>query len=98
MLIVCRAAGMNTRKEQACARDAELLLLSWNKGRHLAVEFVLENSRSASRWPLSPDKMASGLADAEHTKATAAEARCARAGWDFQGSAFSLWGEPGPAA
>ena len=42
--------------------------------------------------------MTATLPEAEATKAARASERCARAGWDFQGAAFSLWGKPGPAA
>ena len=101
LFAACVQAGAPSRKEQGCeagTRDADILLLAWNKGRHTAVDLVLEHALAPSRWPLNMSRVTSTLPDAEGAKAARAADRCARAGWDFQGAAFTLWGKPGPAA
>ena len=101
LFAACVQAGVPARKEQGCeggTRDADILLHAWNKGRPVAVDIVIEHALAPSRWPLNLSRVSAILPDAEATKATRASERCARAGWDFQGAAFSLWGKPGPAA
>ena len=97
----CERAGAPARKEQGCeggTRDADILLLAWNKGRHTAVDLVFDHALAPSKWPLALSRVKDVLPAAEASKARLASERCARAGWDFQGAAFSLWGRPGPAA
>ena len=75
-----------------------MLLLAWNSGRHLAVDFVVEHPLAPGRWPLQVGRVQRAIPDAEAAKARAAADRCARHSWDFTGAGFSVWGATGPAA
>ena len=52
LLAACARVGAAARKEQGCdggTRDADVLLMAWNKGRHTAVDLVLEHALAPSR-------------------------------------------------
>ena len=98
---ICVQGRIPAHREQGCegqSRDADVLLLSWNAGRHLAVDFVVEHPLAPGRWPLNLGRVQQSVSEAEATKVPAAEARCARHSWDFLGAGFSPWGGSGPAA
>ena len=98
---VCVKTGITVEREQSCqagSRDADLLLLNWDKGRHTAWDLTVVCPTAPSHWPLKMEKVTRCLRDAEATKEGSGGVRCANRGWGFVASAFSTWGMAGPGA
>ena len=98
---VCVKAGIPVEREQSCqagSRDADILLLNWDKGRHNALNVTQVCPTSPSHWPLSLTAVTRFLREAEREKEGVGGARCSARGWGFVAAAFSTWGMAGPGA
>ena len=81
-------------------RPADILLLSWDKGRDIAVDFTVSSPLTSDCYPLTLEGARRHLANAEEQKYSQ-ERRTQSATlmhWGLQPAAFSPWGGMGPSA
>ena len=98
---ICTRNNIPADKEQGChdgTRDADVLLMAWNQGKHCALDVCFEHPLAPHKWPLNLTGVENTLRAAEATKRGHAEERCARHNWGYAGAAFSPWGMLGPGA
>ena len=81
-------------------RPADILLLNWDKGRDIAVDFTIVSPLTLDALPLSTDATKRLLAAAEELKYAKERQTdaCSDMGWGMQPAAFSPWGGAGPSA
>jgi hypothetical protein len=88
--------------KEVCAvaqkRPADILLLAWDKGQDMCVDFTICNPLTADAFPLNLDAAKRHLAHAEKEKIRKEGPLCAAARWGFHPAAFSPWGGMGPSA
>jgi hypothetical protein len=79
-------------------RPADILLVGWDRGRDVCVDFTVSNPISADNFPLRPGMGKQHLSHAEREKLRKEGPLCAQAAWGFHPAALSPWGGMGPAA
>ena len=95
------ASAIPSAKEVACGgqqRPADILLLTWERGRDVAVDFTVTHPLGLSQHPLIVKNVARHCQRAEAAKTAAEGDLCQRAGWGFAPAAFTPWGGSGPTA
>ena len=98
--VLC-AAGISHRKEVLAGgrdRPADVLLLSWDKGRDVCIDLTVVNPFTAESYPLSLEGARRHLNAAERDKLAKHMASCQSMGWGAHPVAFSPWGGAGSAA
>jgi hypothetical protein len=98
---VLTQAGVSHVKEVATLRrdrPADILLRHWDKGRHVAVDFVVTHPLAASSTVRDGEGARRLLRAAEASKVQLEEASCSTMGWGLHPAAYSPWGGQGPAA
>ena len=76
---------------------ADILLIWWDKGRHVAVDFVITHPLQP-HLPRSVERAARHLKAAEEEKVRSEGDLCTQSGWGFAPASFSPWGAMGPNA
>ena len=79
-------------------RPADVLLLQWSRGRHLAVDFVCTHPAGLAQHPLVAANAAKHCNQAEARKVHADGPPCEAKGWGFSPFAVSTWGGLGSSA
>ena len=79
-------------------RPADVLLVAWDKGRDMAVDFRVSSPLTLDCYPLSLHKAKRHLHVAEGEKIAENEPRCSAVGWGCHAVAYSPWGGQGPGA
>jgi len=81
-------------------RPADILLLNWDKGRDIAVDFTIASPFTLDAFPLTTEGAKRNLSCAEDTKYAKERSTlsCANMRWGMQPAAFSPWGALGPSA
>ena len=81
-------------------RPADILLLNWDKGRDIAVDFTIVSPLTLDALPLSVEATKRHLAQAEDAKYAKERSSlsCTDMRWGMQPAAFSPWGGAGPSA
>ena len=81
-------------------RPADILLLNWDKGRNIAVDFTVVSPLTIDSLPLSLENTKRHLAVAEETKYSKERKThaCTDMLWGMQPAAFTPWGGAGPSA
>jgi len=82
----------------ALKRPADILLIGWDHGRDVAIDFTVTNPLSADCYPLTYEGAKRHLSHAERDEVTKEGPLCASAGWAFAPCALSPWGAMGPSA
>jgi hypothetical protein len=92
-------ANVPHRKEvvaHSMKRPADILLIRWDHGRDIAVDFTVTNPLAADCYPLSLEGAKRHLANAERDKLVKEGPMCAAVRWGFSPVALSPWGMLGP--
>ena len=96
-------AAISLRREAVSGngqRPADILLLNWDKGRDVAVDFTIVSPLTLDALPLSVEVTKRHLAHAEEAKYAKERntLSCTDMRWGMQPAAFSPWGGAGPSA
>jgi hypothetical protein len=98
---MCVRYGIAVEKEAECVagrRPADILLLQWSRGQHVAVDFVCTHPAGLAQHPLVVDNAARHCNLAEARKVQADGPPCEEKGWGFSPFALSTWGGLGTSA
>jgi hypothetical protein len=98
---MCVRNGLAIEKEAECLagrRPADVLLLQWSRGQHVAVDFVCSHPAGLAEHPLVPDNAAKHCNRAEGRKLQKDGPPCEAKGWGFSPFALSTWGGLGSSA
>ena len=76
-------------------RPADVLLVGWDKGQDVCVDFTVTSPLGLDAFPLNLEKARRHLNDAEAAKRAKQLAQCQEAGWGHHPAAYSLWGGQG---
>ena len=79
-------------------RPADILLLGWDRGRDVCVDFTVTNPLTADNYPLQPGIGKAHMAAAERANVVKEGPLCVTVCWGFHPAAFSPWGGMGPQA
>ena len=79
-------------------RPADILLLAWDRGQDLCVDFTVVNPLAGDQYPLNIETAKRHLSFTEKAKRIKEGPLCATMYWGFQAMAFSPWGGMGPSA
>ena len=79
-------------------RPADILLISWDRGRDVAIDFTVTNPLGAEAYPLNLDHARRHLVQAEKDKQNQEGPLCASVGCGFHPAEYSPWGGMGPSA
>ena len=81
-------------------RPADILLLSWDKGRDIAVDFTVTSPLTSDCYPLTHEGARRHLKNAEELKYSQERRTLSATSmqWGLQPAAFSPWGGMGPSA
>ena len=98
---MCVRAGMAVEKEARCVgqrRPADILLLLWSRGQHVAIDFVCTHPAGLAQHPLVVENAAKHCNRAEAQKVKKDGPPCEAAGWGFSPFAINTWGGLGSSA
>jgi hypothetical protein len=98
---MCVRYGIAVEKEAQCVagrRPADILLLQWSRGQHVAVDFVCTHPAGLAQHPLVVDNAKRHCNRAETRKVQADGPPCEEKGWGFSPFALSTWGGLGTSA
>ena len=98
---LCVRSGIAVEKEAECVagrRPADILLLQWSRGEHVAVDFVCTHPAGLAQHPLVVDNASRHCNQAEAMKVREDSAPCEAKGWGFSPFAVSTWGGLGSSA
>ena len=98
---LCVRYGVKVDKEAECVarrRPADVLLLQWSRGQHVAVDFVCSHPAGLGQHPLVPERAARHCNLAEARKLQIDGPPCEAKGWGFSPFALSTWGGLGSSA
>jgi len=98
---MCVRYGIAVEKEAECLagrRPADILLLQWSRGQHVAVDFVCTHPVGLAQHPLVVDNASRHCNLAEAKKVQANGPSCEAKGWGFSPFALSTWGGLGSSA
>jgi len=79
-------------------RPADILLIGWDKGTDVCVDFNVTSPLSWDLYPLNLDRARRHLNNAEKDKRAKQLHQCETVGWGHHPAAYSLWGGQGSAA
>ena len=88
-------AGSVPRLRPVARRPADILLIGWDHGRDVAVDFVVSHPLAMSYQGRSIDRAKRHLKDVEARKVADEGALCTLNSWGFAPAAFSPWGATG---
>ena len=97
------SAAISHKREAVSGTDhrpADILLLGWDRGRDIAVDFTVVSPMTVDALPLSLDVAKRHLGAAEEAKYAKERSTqaCTSMRWGMQPAAFSPWGGAGPSA
>ena len=98
---VCVQHGLAAEMEAECVtgrRPADILLLQWSRGQHVAVDFVCSHPAGLAEHPLVVDNAAKHCNRVEALKVRKDGPPCEEMGWGFSPFAMSTWGGLGSSA
>ena len=98
---MCVRYGMAAELEAECLagrRPADVLLLQWSRGQHVAIDFVCTHPAGLANHPLVVDQASKHCNQAEARKVRADGPPCEAKGWGFSPFALSTWGGLGSSA
>ena len=98
---MCVRYGIGVEKEAECLagrRPADILLLQWSRGQHVAVDFVCTHPAGLAQHPLVVSNASRHCNLAESRKVQADGPPCEAKGWGFSPFALSTWGGLGTSA
>jgi hypothetical protein len=98
---MCVRFGVAVEKEAECVagrRPADILLLNWSRGQHVAVDFVCSHPLGLAQHPLVADNAKRHCNLAETRKVQTDGPPCEAKGWGFSPFALSTWGGLGTSA
>lgn len=76
-------------------RPADILLVAWDKGRDVAVDFTVSSPCTLDCYPLSPERARRHLSDIEAKKTALQKDMCHQMGWGHHPAGYSPWGGQG---
>ena len=79
-------------------RPADLLLINWDRGADLAIDFTVSHPLALAHQPLVLKNVTRHGRHEEAAKSASEGPMCGLARWAFQPAAFNPWGGMGPAA
>ena len=79
-------------------RPADILLLGFQKGMDVALDFTISSPCTLDQYPFSPEKAKKHLSNAEATKRQHNSEICERMRWECFPVGYSTWGGEGPGA
>ena len=91
-------AGLGRSSTFARERPADILLIGWDRGRDVAIDFTVCHPTTMCAFPLSEEKARRHLAQEEHGKTSRQGPQCGAAAWGFHPAAYNPWGGQGPGA
>ena len=74
---------------------ADILLVAWDKGRDVAVDFTICSPCTLDNYPLSPERARRHLAKIEAEKTALQKEMCEQMGWGHHPAGYSPWGGQG---
>jgi hypothetical protein len=89
---ILAAAAVPHQTEVTCGdrkRPADILLIGWDRGRDICVDFTVTNPMSAENYPLQPGVGRSHLSAAEKAKTRIEGPLCAAVQWGLGGDGAS---------
>jgi hypothetical protein len=98
---MCVRYGIAVQKEAECVagrRPADILLVNWSRGQHVAVDFVCSHPAGLAQHPLVADNAKRHCNLAEARKMQTDGPPCEAKGWGFSPFALSTWGGLGTSA
>ena len=98
---LCTRYGMAVEKEAECIagrRPADILLLNWSRGQHVAIDFVCTHPAGLAQHPLVVDNAKRHCNLAETRKVQTDGPPCEAKGWGFSPFALNTWGGLGTSA
>ena len=98
---VLASAGIRHKKEVSVPdgdRPADILLLGWDKGVDVCVDFTITSPTSLDCSPLNPENSRRHLNEAEKVKRVKQSPSCDAMVWAHHPAAYSPWGGQGAAA
>jgi len=98
---MCVRNKLAVEKEAECIagrRPADVLLLQWSRGQHVAVDFVCSHPAGLAEHPLDPERAAKHCNRAEARKVRSDGPPCEAKGWGFSPFAMTTWGGLGSSA
>lgn len=98
---VCAQHNVAVVKEAECLagrRPADILLMNWSRGQHVAVDFVCTHPAGVAQHPLVVEHTAKHCNRAETQKVHADGPVCEAKGWGFSPFALTTWGGLGSSA
>jgi hypothetical protein len=98
---VCVRNGVAVEKEAECVdkqRPADVLLLQWSRGQHVAIDFVCTHPAGVAHHPLVVENTMKHCNRAEAQKVRADGLACEAKGWGFSPFAITTWGGLGSSA
>ena len=98
---MCVRYGVAVEKEAECLagrRPADILLINWSRGQHVAVDFVCSHPMGLAQHPLVADNAKKHCNLAEARKVQTDGPPCEAKGWGFSPFALSTWGGLGTSA
>ena len=98
---MCVRYGIAVEKEAECVagrRPADVLLLQWSRGQHVAVDFVCSHPAGLSQHPLVVGNAKRHCNIVEARKMQSDGPPCEAKGWGFSPFGLSTWGGLGSSA
>jgi len=98
---VCTQHNVAVVKEAECLagrRPADILLMNWSRGQHVAVDFVCTHPAGVAQHPLVVEHTAKHCTRAETQKVHADGPVCEAKGWGFSPLPVTTWGGLGSSA
>jgi len=92
---VCAQHNVAVVKEAECPagrRPADILLMNWSRGQHVAVDFVCTHPAGVAQHPLVVEHTAKHCNRAKTQKVHADGPVCEAKGWGFSPFALTTWG------
>lgn len=98
---VCVRYGIAVEREAECVagrRPADILLLQWSRGQHVAVDFVCTHPAGLAQHPLVAENASRHCNLAEARKVQTDGPPCEAKGWGFSPFGLTTWGGLGSSA
>ena len=97
---MCAGHGVVVEEAECLAgkRPADILLLNWSWGQHVAIDFVCTHPAGLAEHPLAQENAQRHCNRAEAKKVQTDGPPCEAKGWGFSPFALSTWGGLGTSA
>jgi hypothetical protein len=98
---MCSRYNIAVEKEAKCLanrRPADILLINWSRGQHVAVDFVCSHPAGLGEHPLVVENARRHCNQVETRKVQTDGPQCQAKGWGFSPFGLSTWGGMGTSA